>query len=159
MRAWWRGLTRTDRVAISGLVVAILGVIPAYLAFFTGGPSGQVPQSEPKTSVSSTRPQETTTQPSDTSHSSTSTLDPAKLGPALKVQVISQPQFVPEGLVHSGIYLFAGPEPSPADVPADLRGLDHMAEYETWAQSKGGVPAQTLALRMTVRAAVAHRWC
>jgi hypothetical protein len=75
------------------------------------------------------------------------------------VQVISQPQFMPEGLVHSGIYLFAGPEPSPADVPADLRGLDHMAEYETWAQSNGGVPAQTLALRMTVRAAVAHRWC
>jgi len=93
------------------------------------------------------------TQPSDTSLSSTSTLDPAKLGPALKVQVISQPQFVPEGLVHSGIYLFAGLEPSPADVPADLRGLVHMAEYRTWAQRNGGVPAQTLAFRMTVRAA------
>jgi hypothetical protein len=154
MRVWWRNLARTDRVAILGLVVAILGVIPAYLAFFTGGPSGGQPEPpEPKTSVSTTRPRETTTQPSDTSLNTTSTLDPAKLGPALKVQVISQPLFMPEGLVHSGIYLFTGSEPSPADVPADLRGLDHIAKYETWAQSNGGVPAQTLALRMTVRAA------
>jgi hypothetical protein len=152
MRAWWRSLSRTDRVAISGLVVAILGVIPAYLAFFTGGPGGQAAQPDPETSVSSSRPPESTTQPSDTGLSSTSTLNPAKRAPPLKVQVISQPQFVPEGLAHSGIYLFAAPSPSPADVPADLRGLEHMAEYEKWAQSKGGVPAQTLALRMTVRA-------
>jgi hypothetical protein len=151
MRSWWRSLARTDRVAILGLVVAVLGVIPAYLAFFTGGSGGQPPL-EPKTSVSTTRPRGSTTQPSDTGFSSTSTSEP-KLGPALKVQVIAQPQFVPEGLIHSGVYLFAGPQPSPTDVPADLRGLEHMAEYEKWAQSNGGVPAQTLALRMTVRAA------
>lgn len=153
MRTWWRSLPRTEQVAILGLVVAILGVIPAYLAFFTGSPGGQPAQPEPNTSVSTTRPRESTTQPSDTSLSSTSTLELEKPSPPLKVQVISQPQFVPEGLVHSGIYLFAGSDPSPADVPADLRGLDHMAAYEKWAQSKGGVPAQTLALRMTVRAA------
>jgi hypothetical protein len=158
MRVWWRSLSRTDRVAILGLVVAILGVIPAYLAFFTGGPGGQPAPPEPKTTVSTTRPRESTTRPSDASDTSlssmsTSTLEPEKLDPPLKVQVISQPQFVPEGLAHSGIYLFAGPEPSPADVPADLRGLERMAAYEKWAQSKGGVPAQTLALRMTVRAA------
>jgi hypothetical protein len=152
MRAWWRTLSRTDRVAILGLVVACLGVIPAYLAFFTGGSGSQAPP-EPKTSVSTTRLRESTTQPSDTGFSSTSTSEPPTLGPALKVQVISQPQFVPEGLVHSGIYLFAGPKPSPADVPPNLRSLEHVAEYEQWAQSNGGVPAQTLALRMTVRAA------
>jgi len=155
MRAWWRSLPRTERVAILGLVVAILGVLPAYLAFITGSPGGQPTAPESTTSVSTSNSRATTTQPSDpsaTGLSSTSTLDPAKRVPPLKVQVISQPQFVPEGLVHSGIYLFAGPAPSPAEVPADLRSLEHMAEYEKWAQSNGGVPAQTLALRMTVRA-------
>jgi hypothetical protein len=150
MRAWWRTLPRTERVAVLGLVVAILGVLPAYLAFLPGSPNPQPPPPEPTTSVSSSSPRESTTQPSDPGRSSTSTTVP---GPGLKVQVISQPQFVPEGLVHSGIYLFAGPKPAPADVPADLRSREHMAEYEQWAQSKGGVPAQTLALRMTVRAA------
>jgi hypothetical protein len=152
MRTWWRSLPRPERVAILGLVVAILGVIPAYLAVIPGGSGGQPAPPEPTTSVSTTRPPGSTTQSSETSLTSTSTQEPTKPGPVLKVQVISQPQFVPEGLVHSGIYLFPGPEPSPADVPADLRGLDHMAAYEQWAQSHGGVPAQTLAVRMTVRA-------
>src|SRR4029453_3291365 len=101
-------------------------------------PGGQPAPPEPTTSVSTTRPQASTTQPSDTSLSSTSTREPEKPSPPLKVQVISQPQFVPEGLIHSGIYLFTGSDPSPADVPADLSGLDHMAAYEQWAQSKGG---------------------
>jgi hypothetical protein len=67
----------------------------------------------------------------------------------LQVQVITQPDFVPLGLVHSGIYLF----PQGATTPAEVRSLQRMTDYERWAQQSGGVPAQTLAMRMTVRAA------
>lgn len=71
----------------------------------------------------------------------------------LQVQVISQPDFVPLGLVHSGIYLFPQGATTPAAVPADVRSRQRMTDYERWAQQSGGVPAQTLAMRMTVRAA------
>jgi hypothetical protein len=70
----------------------------------------------------------------------------------LQVQVISQPDFVPLGLVHSGIYLFPQGATTPTDVPAEVGSRQRMTDYERWAQQSGGVPAQTLAMRMTVRA-------
>jgi hypothetical protein len=34
MRRWWRALGRTDQIALLGVIVALLGVLPTYLVFF-----------------------------------------------------------------------------------------------------------------------------
>jgi hypothetical protein len=74
-------------------------------------------------------------------------------GPSrLAVQVLTQTQFIPEGLVHSGIYLFPAGTATPADVPADVLGPDRRADYHKWARASGALTAQDLSVRLTIRA-------
>jgi hypothetical protein len=71
----------------------------------------------------------------------------------LKVAVLEQGQFTPRGLPHSGMFLFQDGAVDPGDVPPGLRDISAAAKRNTWALAHGAVPAETLALRLTIRAA------
>jgi hypothetical protein len=46
VRRWWQGLGRAEQIALLGILVGILGALPAYLAFLQNGsdsPAGPVP--------------------------------------------------------------------------------------------------------------------
>lgn len=74
-------------------------------------------------------------------------------GPSrLEVAVLQPGEFTISGLAHSGAWIFPTGSPGPEDLPSSTvqGGSD---EFNAWALEQGGVAAQTLALRLSVRAA------
>jgi hypothetical protein len=71
----------------------------------------------------------------------------------LKVRVLELGQFAPRGMPNSGMFLFKDGTLDPRDVPVGLREITDASKRNAWALRHGGVPAETLALRLSVRAA------
>jgi hypothetical protein len=53
MYRWWRTLGRTDQIALLGVLVALLGVLPTYLVFFQDDKQEPVPS---VTTIAATKP-------------------------------------------------------------------------------------------------------
>jgi hypothetical protein len=71
----------------------------------------------------------------------------------LRVAVLGPDQFVPRGLPHTGMWLYPDGAVEPSELPAGLRDpYDNSAERAAWAVDHGAVAAETLALRLSVRA-------
>ena len=70
----------------------------------------------------------------------------------LKVTVLEQGEFTPRGLPHSGMFLFKDGKVEPDDVPAGMRDFSTAPQRNAWSLDQGAVPAETLAIRLTIRA-------
>jgi hypothetical protein len=53
MIKWWKTLGRTDQIALVGVLVALLGVLPTYLVFFQDDKQEPVPS---VTTIAATKP-------------------------------------------------------------------------------------------------------
>jgi hypothetical protein len=53
MRRWWRRLGTANKIAVIGLIVAILGLVPGYLAFFPTNQKSPTPTPSPSSEVTS----------------------------------------------------------------------------------------------------------
>jgi hypothetical protein len=69
----------------------------------------------------------------------------------LRVTVLRPGEFTIRGLPHNGAWIFPPGSPGPEDFPsARIQGRSD--EFNTWALKNGGVAAETLAMRLSVRA-------
>ncbi len=69
----------------------------------------------------------------------------------LQVTVLRQGEFTIRGLAHDGAWIFPTGSPGPEEVPSSTI-REGSGALNTWALEHGGVAAETLALRLSVRA-------
>lgn len=70
----------------------------------------------------------------------------------LSIQTLGVGQFQPAGMVHSGAVLVQRGSATADQVPEDARSPEGYRRYLAWALEQDGVPLDTLALQVTVRA-------
>jgi hypothetical protein len=70
----------------------------------------------------------------------------------LDVRVLEPGEFHPRGLPHSGAWIFPPGGPTPDDAPSSLVHWSQVDAFNSWAADQGGIAAQTLALRLSIRA-------